>query len=100
MMSYLSLHATFRNNALAKFLCCQFLVILSDEHPGYRACLFATRHNKQRSVLNLHTLMLWLLEDLNYTRPFLAWECIRKSSFAEQYSDMVVAQGAIAGKST
>lgn len=52
MLNYFSLHITFRNCVLAKFLCCHFLEILSNEHPGYKALLITTWHNKQRPMLN------------------------------------------------
>lgn len=59
------------------------------EHPGYKALLITTWHSKQRPVLNSHTLALQLRSP-NYTRLCPAWERIRKSSFAEWPSAVVV----------
>lgn len=89
MLNYFSLHITFRKQVLAKFLCCEFLEILSNEHSGYKALLITAWQSKQRPMLTVHTLAL-RLQSLNYTGLSPAWECTRKSSFAEWSSKVVI----------
>lgn len=97
--NFFSLHITFRNNILTKFLCCCFLEILPNLYPGYKALLIATRHSRQRPVGNAHTPAL-RLQSLCRARLSPTWEYSRKSSFAIVLSHCPPnAPGASAGKS-